>query len=294
MFYIYSVSVEIDNETHLVGRLHNPSVMLYKENRYSLPENGENFLNSRPVIVGAGPAGLFCAYILSLKGFAPIVIERGSRVDKRKRDVENFWNTGILVPDSNVQFGEGGAGTFSDGKLNTSVKDPGGRNNFVLETFVKFGAKSDILYDNKPHIGTDILADVIVNMRKELENNGTTFMFDTLADGFEISDGRICSVNASGQKINTDVCVLALGHSSRDTFYKLHDLGIDMQSKNFAVGFRVEHPQEMINEIIIQSHDYRIPPGRVTSVRTSGALPDLVPGVISTLLQGLAVLIGRP
>ena len=268
LFYIYSVLVETDNETHLVGRLHNPSVMLYKENRYSLPESGENFLNSRPVIVGAGPAGLFCAYILSLKGFAPIVIERGSMVDKRKRDVENFWNTGILVPDSNVQFGEGGAGTFSDGKLNTSVKDPGGRNNFVLETFVKFGAKSDILYDNKPHIGTDILADVIVNMRKELENNGTTFMFDTLADGFEISDGRICSVNASGQKINTDICVLALGHSSRDTFYKLHDLGIDMQSKNFAVGFRVEHPQEMINEAMYgKNHDIKLPasPYKVTS-----------------------------
>lgn len=247
LFYIYSVSVEIDNETHLVGRLHNPSVMLYKENRYSLPENGENFLNSRPVIVGAGPAGLFCAYILSLKGFAPIVIERGSRVDKRKRDVENFWNTGILVPDSNVQFGEGGAGTFSDGKLNTSVKDPGGRNNFVLETFVKFGAKSDILYDNKPHIGTDILADVIVNMRKELENNGTTFMFDTLADGFEISDGRICSVNASGQKINTDVCVLALGHSSRDTVEMLYKKGVPMEPKPFAMGLRIEHKRADID-----------------------------------------------
>lgn len=170
LFYTYSVAVEIEDtknsEEAIVKRAASSSVLIYKEKEYRIPAHGNISLDRRPVIAGAGPAGLFCAYILAEAGFRPIVIERGSRVEKRTCDVQKFWESGILNPKSNVQFGEGGAGTFSDGKLNTSVKDPSGRNRLVLETFVRFGADPSILYDNKPHIGTDVLSEVIVNMRE--------------------------------------------------------------------------------------------------------------------------------
>lgn len=179
LFYTYSVAVEIEDtknsEEAIVKRAASSSVLIYKEKEYMIPACGHIPLDRRPVIAGAGPAGLFCAYILAEAGFRPIVIERGSRVEKRTCDVQKFWDSGILNPKSNVQFGEGGAGTFSDGKLNTSVKDPSGRNRLVLETFVRFGADPSILYDNKPHIGTDVLSEVIVNMREFLVDKGVTF-----------------------------------------------------------------------------------------------------------------------
>ena len=169
---------------------------------------GEKILKNRPVIIGAGPAGLFCAYILTIAGFCPIVFERGKKIEERKKDVVSFWDTGILNPKSNVQFGEGGAGTFSDGKLNTSVKDPMGRNNFVLETFVKFGAQENILYDNKPHIGTDVLSNVIINMRNYLIDKGCEFRFESCVDDFEIEDNHITGISVHDKIIKTDVCVL--------------------------------------------------------------------------------------
>ncbi len=248
LFYTYSVAVDIKNEAAIVKRCRDSSVLIYEEKHYHIPPSGDTVLKNRPVIVGAGPAGLFCAFILTEAGYSPIVIERGSRVEKRTEDVARFWDTGILDPSSNVQFGEGGAGTFSDGKLNTSVKDPTGRNTLVLETFVRFGADSSILYDNKPHIGTDVLSDVIVNMRNYLIENGATFMFDTCVTEIVAENGTLCRIKTSDQEISADICVLALGHSSRDTFDMLYKKGLDMECKNFAVGFRVEHPQSMIDE----------------------------------------------
>ena len=204
-------------------------------------------LQQRPVIVGAGPAGLFAAYQLTEAGYAPVILERGKPVEERKADVEHFWETGVLAPDSNVQFGEGGAGTFSDGKLNTGVKDPSGRNRFVLETFVKFGAPAEILYDHKPHIGTDILASVIANMRKYLISRGAEFRFSGCVTDLAVESGRLLGVYVNEEFLEADVVILALGHSARDTFRMLKDWGIPMECKNFAVGFRVEHPQKMIN-----------------------------------------------
>ena len=168
LFYVYTVHVTVHNEPKVKKKIHQSSVSVVTESEYQFPVSGEENLSARPGIVGAGPAGLFAAYQLTEAGYQPIVLERGKKVQERQKDVEHFWHTGRLLPESNVQFGEGGAGTFSDGKLNSVVKDPTGRNRYVLRTFVKFGAPSEILYDNKPHIGTDILSKVIANMRTYL------------------------------------------------------------------------------------------------------------------------------
>lgn len=257
LFYVYSLAVSGVNDEKILAKAKNANICLYKDRHYAIPEQGEEAYRGRPVVIGAGPAGLFCAYVLCLAGYSPIVIERGRAVEDRKKDVEDFWKTGVLNPASNVQFGEGGAGTFSDGKLNTAVKDPGGRNNYVLQTFVKFGANDNILYDNKPHIGTDILSEVIANMRKFLIEKGTEFRFETCVTDFEIESdsdkaGKIKALICQDKerkefKLETDLAVLAIGHSSRDTFNSLYKNKIYMEAKNFAVGFRVEHPQQMIN-----------------------------------------------
>ena len=218
------------------------------ESEYQFPVAGKENLSARPVIVGAGPAGLFAAYQLTEAGYLPLVLERGKKVQERQKDVEQFWQTGRLLPESNVQFGEGGAGTFSDGKLNSVVKDPTGRNRYVLRTFVKFGAPSEILYDNKPHIGTDILSKVIANMRTYLEAKGATFLFENQMTDLVIEKGRLKAIVTEKETIPTDVVILALGHSARDTFEMLEQKAIPMEAKNFAVGFRVEHPQKMIDQ----------------------------------------------
>ena len=178
----------------------------------------------------------------------PIIFERGKEVDQRTTDILKFWETGVLDTKSNVQFGEGGAGTFSDGKLNTLVNDKLGRNKFVLETFVKFGAPSNILYDYKPHIGTDVLKDVIKNLRNEIIRLGGEFHFNCQVTDFLIEDGKIKGVLAGDKKYLSENVVLAIGHSARDTFKKLYDLGFDMEAKDFAVGFRIEHPQSIISQ----------------------------------------------
>lgn len=250
VFYVYSCSVSLANEQKVLKRAKNKSILLVKEKNYSLPSCGEEQLTERPLIIGAGPAGLFAAYILILAGFKPIMIERGKPVEKRREDVETFWKTGVLNPQSNVQFGEGGAGTFSDGKLNTVVKDPSYRNRFVLETFVKFGAPSEILYEAKPHIGTDILCDVVANMRSYLLDHGATIYFNTCGKDFIIENNRIKKLVCEDITFPVSVLILALGHSARDTFRTLYMKNIPMEVKNFAVGFRVEHPQRMINEAL--------------------------------------------
>lgn len=254
-FYVYTVTVDLglsaDKEQKLVEKVHNKNIMLTKEQAYQFPNNGTIRLNHRPVIVGSGPAGLFCAFLLAKYGYQPIVIERGRKVEARKQDVERFWQEGILDVSSNVQFGEGGAGTFSDGKLNTLVKDPAGRNRFVLETFVQNGADSSILYLNKPHIGTDRLIQVVRNMRDEIIRLGGTFYFETCLTDLQTEGGKIHSitVEAAGKKrqIQTDLLILAIGHSARDTFEMLFGHKLDMEAKAFAVGLRVEHPQQMID-----------------------------------------------
>lgn len=216
---------------------------------YRFSDFGHEDLKYPPVIVGSGPAGLFCTYLLTLHGYNPILIERGEDVDKRRRSVEQFWNTNTLNPNSNVQFGEGGAGTFSDGKLNTRTKDKFFRGKFVLETFVKNGAPENILYDSGPHIGTDILCRVIKNMRNEIINNGGKVLFETALTDIICDGNRLSGIEVNNTDIiKTDTLVLALGHSARDTFVMLSEKNIRMEQKPFAVGVRIEHTQQIINE----------------------------------------------
>lgn len=217
-----------------------------------LIENKPNQFEKRPVVIGAGPAGLFAAYTLALNGAKPILIEQGKCVEDRQKDVENFITTGKLNTSSNVQFGEGGAGTFSDGKLTTGVNNP--LNKTVLETFVKFGAPEQILYVNKPHIGTDNLINVVRNMREEIKRLGAEVLFETKVVDFEFVDTydntkKIGALLLSdGKRIETNNVILAIGHSARDTFETLYKNGVKMEPKSFSVGVRIEHKQDMINK----------------------------------------------
>ena len=227
---------------------------------YGIPYCGNEKLVKRPVIIGAGPAGLFCALSLARRGFRPLIIERGGCVEERSRSVIDFWENNRLDKESNVQFGEGGAGTFSDGKLNTLTKDINGRNTYVLNEFRIHGAPEDITVDAKPHIGTDILKNVVRNIRKEIEQLGGEFMFDTLLTDIREENGKIKSVeirkkNGSSIAIETDVCVLCIGHSARDTFEMLYSNHVNMSQKSFAVGFRVIHPQRLVNRWAYDTED---------------------------------------
>lgn len=257
--YVYTVDIEVENEKRINKKVYHNSVMSTKAKNYQFPNPGQEALKKRPVIVGAGPAGLFCTYALARAGYQPLLLERGKPVEQRTKDVENFWNTGILNIASNVQFGEGGAGTFSDGKLNTLVKDSFGRNREVLEIFTKFGADSEILYVNKPHIGTDVLSTVISNMRTEIQRLGGTICFEHIVTDFLLRDKQIIGIAVKDLKndkdftIETGTVVLAIGHSARDTFLQLQKRNFSMEAKSFAVGFRVEHPQAMMNRH--QYHD---------------------------------------
>ena len=204
--------------------------------------------DKRIAVIGSGPAGLFCAYMLAEAGFKPVVFERGADVDKRQEIVEKFWETGELDTRTNVQFGEGGAGTFSDGKLNTMVKDKDGRGRKALSLFTTFGADSKIMYDAKPHIGTDVLRNVVKNMRQEIISLGGEFRFETqVTDIVTDGSGALKALVADGEEVPFDMAVLAIGHSARDTFSMLKERDVSMQKKPFAVGFRVEHPQKLIN-----------------------------------------------
>ena len=254
LYYVYGVEVQVKDEQKILQRaLKNKKAKeqfsLSDRKEYAFPEYQEHEMaNGRPVIVGAGPAGLFCAYYLARAGLRPLLLERGKCVEERQRDVEAFWETGRLQPNSNVQFGEGGAGTFSDGKLNTLVKDQGGRNRAVLKTFVKFGAKECILYDAKPHLGTDELSRIVAGMREEIRRIGGEVRFDSQVTDLLIEKEKLCGIIVNEQdRIDCDFLVLAIGHSARDTFEMLEEKGLPMEAKSFAVGFRVEHPQEMIN-----------------------------------------------
>lgn len=254
IFYIYTVDVQVADEDKLLKLMRKKKgageqIQKIEGKEYAFPAVGRQKQTYPTVIVGMGPAGLFCGYYLALHGYRPILLERGKDVDARAADVEAFWKGENLNIASNVQFGEGGAGTFSDGKLNTLVKDKDGRNKEVLKTFVKFGAKESILYEAKPHIGTDVLSKVVKNMRQEIIRLGGEVCFESQVTDVLIHDNHVMGVKVNGaEEIPCEQLVLAIGHSARDTFAMLYEKKLPMEAKSFAVGLRVEHPQEMMNQ----------------------------------------------
>ncbi|TCT17067.1 hypothetical protein EDC18_101363 [Natranaerovirga pectinivora] len=246
---VYTIDIKVQDEKSVMKKINNNNIMLTTHQKYTFNVTGPEKIKHRPIIVGTGPAGLFAALLLAEKGFKPIIIERGQPVEERFKDVNRFWETGVLNPESNVQFGEGGAGTFSDGKLNTMVKEETGRNHKVLETFVEAGAPSEILYINKPHIGTDYLRTVVKNMREKLIDLGADIKFGTKLTDIIIENNTIIGIEVNNnEKIECQMLILAIGHSARDTFEMLYKHNIQMASKPFAIGVRIEHPQILISK----------------------------------------------
>ena len=253
LFYIYSVVLDMKMPLKADKKF----VSDYKKEKYKFPYAGAGNVaqksGKRPVVVGFGPGGMFSALLLARAGFKPIVLERGMDADFRSRDVEEYWNGGKLKLNSNVQFGEGGAGTFSDGKLYTGIGKSAGRVDFVLETFADAGANEDILYEAHPHIGTDVLCDVVKNIRKEIISLGGGVRFNSLFDSIKTENGEVvgCTytdlTDNTTNSIETDSIILAIGHSARDTFRLLRDSNVNMEAKGFAVGMRVIHKQSIID-----------------------------------------------
>lgn len=250
---IYSVNIELDgDEEKIAMRFSENKVQLCEKYVYTYPENKRKS-TLRPVVAGFGPAGMFSALILARSGLAPLVIERGNDVDTRTKDVYGFWHTRKLNTSSNVQFGEGGAGTFSDGKLTTGIKD--GRCRFVLESLYEFGAPKQILYSSHPHIGTDKLAGVVKNIRREIIRLGGEIKFGCCLTDIYEANGYLHGIryrneNGGYEDVETDCLLLCIGHSARDTVKMLYSHGIKMEQKAFSVGVRIEHPQELINKAL--------------------------------------------
>lgn len=261
ILYIYEVNVEVSDEDKILKKIKSKDIEKVKEVKYSVLKSGKEELNNRPVVVGAGPCGLFCTLILAENGYNPILIERGERVEDRISAVEYFWEKGILNKESNVCFGEGGAGTFSDGKLNTLVNDKEGRIKKVYDTFISCGAPCEISYVNKPHIGSNKLKDVIKNLRNKIISLGGEIMYRSCLTNIEVVDNKLESITINKRKkVKCDCLVLAIGHSARDTIKMLYDKGLKMNSKPFAIGVRVQHKQDMINISQYGSFSEVLPP----------------------------------
>lgn len=244
LFYVYEVDIEVENEKKLLRKYKSNDIFETPNEEYLFPPKKEI---DQPIIIGCGPAGLFCAYILSLQGYNPIIYERGEKVEDRVKTIEEFWNTNKLNINSNIQFGEGGAGTFSDGKLNTLTKDKFNRQKKVFEIFVENGAPEEIMYINNPHIGTDILRTVIINMRNKIISNGGKINYNSKLEDIVIENNEVQSIVVNGETIPCKNLILAIGHSARDTFEMLSTKDLDMSAKPFAVGVRIEHPQKLID-----------------------------------------------
>ncbi len=252
LMFIYNVDVDLgdgDEEARLLERFaDDPKIGPTPDTSYHFVAQAPATLAARPVIVGFGPAGIFAALVLAQMGFRPIVLERGKAVRERTKDTWKLWRNNQLDPESNVQFGEGGAGTFSDGKLYSQIRDPRHLGRKVLTEFVKAGAPEEILYVARPHIGTFRLVSMVERMRREIESLGGEIRFQSRVTGLRIEDGQVHGVVlANGEEIPSEHVVLALGHSARDTFEMLHASGVFMEAKPFAVGFRIEHPQSLID-----------------------------------------------
>ena len=247
LHFVCSVEVAVDGEDRLLSRRRDNGVQKALPYRYEPPQGGK--LPQRPVVVGFGPAGMFAALLLAKCGQEPIVLERGQAVEDRETTVQRFWKERALDPQSNVQFGEGGAGTFYDGKLTTGTGD--GRIRHVLEELVKAGAPEEILYEAKPHIGTDKLPGVVRSIRQQIITLGGEVRFSTQVTGFRLKDGRLAGLvlrtPAGEEVLECSQVILAIGHSARDTFAELHRLGLPMEAKAFSVGARIEHPAALID-----------------------------------------------
>lgn len=246
--FVYTIDVKVKGQERILKHAKSVNIQRIEKKEYLAPLPGTRHLPHRPVIIGTGPAGLFCGLLLARAGYQPLLLERGESVNDRQKKVEAFWNTGILDETSNVQFGEGGAGTFSDGKLNTAVKDSTGRNRYVLESFVKAGAPEEILWLNKPHIGTDILRDVVKNIREEIISLGGEVRFRSQMTDIRAEKGQVTAIEINHETwLDCEALVLAIGHSARDTFEMLKQKPLCIEAKAFAVGVRIEHPQSMID-----------------------------------------------
>jgi uncharacterized FAD-dependent dehydrogenase len=247
---IYSIDVDVDNESELLSRFtKDKHVNPRPDTEYRYVAQAPENLSERPVVIGTGPCGVMAGLILAQMGFKPIILERGKEVRQRTKDTWGLWRDSKLNPESNVQFGEGGAGTFSDGKLHSQIKDPRHLGQKVLEEFVAAGAPDEILYINKPHIGTFRLVTMIEKIRHQIEELGGEVRFDSRVSEINLDDGKVQGVKLdNGESISSSNVVLAIGHSARDTFQMLYDSGIYMEAKPFSIGFRIEHPQSLIDK----------------------------------------------
>ncbi|ELA7934099.1 NAD(P)/FAD-dependent oxidoreductase [Vibrio parahaemolyticus] len=249
LIYTLDIIVEGDETALLAKFANDPHVRQTPDMEYKFVAKAPENLTERPIVIGFGPCGLFAGLVLAQMGFNPIIVERGKEVRERTKDTFGFWRKRTLNPESNVQFGEGGAGTFSDGKLYSQVKDPNFYGRKVITEFVEAGAPEEILYVSKPHIGTFKLVTMIEKMRATIIELGGEIRFSTRVDDLHMEDGQITGVTLSnGEEIKSRHVVLAVGHSARDTFEMLHERGVYMEAKPFSVGFRIEHKQSMIDE----------------------------------------------
>ena len=244
--FVYTVDVEVKNEGKIIKKGFKDVVEI-KQPHYLGVQHGSAKIKYRPIVVGSGPAGLFAALVLAQRGYNPLLLERGLDVDERTKDINNFWNNRVFKNNSNVQFGEGGAGTFSDGKLTTRIKDIRCRK--VLEELVNFGSPDEILYSHKPHVGTDILKNVVKNIREEIKRLGGEVRFNAQVTDIEVENEKISAVIVNHkEKIDAESVIFAVGHSARDSYEMLYCKGVKIIQKPFAIGARIEHPQELINK----------------------------------------------